>query len=459
MRGKMRREGGVALIELSVILVIIGLLITVAVAVLPVLTERNRLDKTSDVTINIVRKALVSFVANNGRLPCADTSAIPNGLEGSGAGSSCAAAPADSVGRVPFRVLGLPDSSLDEGHLPLRYAVYRNLNTAVAADSSLNADLAALTNRFIPVLPGNPATADFPVVAGSPPTIASEGPPNLISEGLNLTRKMPNNKNDLDFCLALRNAKAATANTDFVHTLDLGGVAPAFNVAFVLASGGVEDADGDASDLAFDGVNEGATGVNFESPARRRNDSAVPTQAYDDLIYAMPFDLLESKLSCAAITIGVNAAANIANAAAHTVVQTEDTLWLAERNTVMDDLSVTLAELSLAVSIFQEVTIIADGIMAGFNTACPPTASDAAAVGPIVAAGVAGLGAVILAGVALDAANNTLTLNDDVLLLALNAALISNAIAARICIDAENADQRGGQANSPATPASPPDRP
>ncbi len=446
-----RAAAGFTLIELAVVLVLVGLLIVIAAMTIPRLTERQRLDTTRDRTLDDVAQALVEFAAANGRLPCADTSVPANGLEGSGAVSSCGVAPADRVGRVPYRALGFSDPVLDEAHLPVRYAVYRG-----SAAGSADADLASLSNRFIPVLPGTPATVDHPIVGGS---LESEGPPNIISEGLNPTRKMPANENDLDLCLALRNAKAAVATTGQVHTLDLGGATPSFNSAFVLASGGVEDADGDAADMAFDGANEGAGGVDFESPARRRDGSNVAASAYDDVVYAMPFDLLESKLSCAAITIGVNAAANVANAAALMVTQTEDIVWQAERNTAMDDISVAIASLSLALAILDTATAIADGVMFSFNTACPPTASDGPGIPFAVATGVASAAAAIVAGVALGEAIGQVALNDAVLAQAVADAVVTNDIANRVCTDAVNADERGGQGNAPATPASPADRP
>lgn len=459
------RQAGVSLIELAVILVVIGLMVVVAVALVPRLTERMRLDTTSDVTIDAVRRALVSFAANHSRLPCADTNG--NGLEGGGVASSCATAPADTVGLVPYRALGFSDPILDEAHLPVRYAVYRNSNGGTSMDSSLNADLAALGNRFIPVLPGHSATVDFPVDSGgnltndnlsSDPPLVYPSPLNLVSEGLNPEPKMPDNQNDLDFCLALRNARAAAPSDSHVRTLDLGGATPSFNAAFVLASGGVEDADGDGADLAFDGANAVAD-LEFESPARRRNDIAVAGLAYDDIIYAMPFDRLESRMTCASATIGVNAAANVALAAAHMVVQTEDVLWLAERNTEMDDLAVTLAELSVALSVINTVMSITDGITAGFNAACPPTATDAAAIGPIVAAGIANAVGVGLAAYALVVANQQGALNDAVLEQALADALDTNDMAARFCVDAVNLDARGGQGDAPPTQPSPDPRP
>ena len=454
----LRKQKGISLLELAIVLVIIGLMIVIAVAVVPRLSDRFRLDATSDITITDVRKAIITFAAENSRLPCPDTTATPNGLEGSGAVAGCAIG--DVVGNVPYRALGFSDPILDSAHLPVRYAVYRNQNGAVDPDSSVQADLAVLANRFVPVLPGDEATIEFPVTAG--PTLTPDPDntedPDLISEGLNPVRKTPNNQNDLDFCLAIRNAHSAAASTSYVHTLDLNGAAPALNAAFVLASGGVEDADGDASDQAFDQTNEGTAGVDFESPARRRNDSTTAADVYDDVIYAMPFHLLESKLSCAAVTMSVNAMANISNAAAHMVVQTEDLVTLAFQATENDDLAVTLAELALALAIFDEVVIIADGVMAGLNTACPPTATDAAAIAPIVAAGVAGLVNAVLAGVSLSDAIALQTLNDDVLADALANALVTNDVAQRMCVDAVNADQRGGQLNAPPTPASPPNR-
>jgi type II secretory pathway pseudopilin PulG len=460
-------QKGMSLLELAVILVISGLMITVAVTLIPQLTDRFRLDTTNRVTIDQVKDALITFSAENSRLPCPDTSATANGLEGDGGASGCDAPPGDVVGLVPYRELGFADPILDEAHLPVRYAVYRNLNGAAGNDSSANTDLANSTNRFIPVLPGDPPTPSHPVanpVNAVDPSTSITGDSSLasFSGGVTTPGKTTNNANDLDFCLALRNAKIAAASPSFPNTLDLGGTSPAFNAAYVLASGGVEDADGDAADLAFDGTNEdtGAIDeVDFESPARRRNDSNIAANVYDDIIYAMPFNVLESKLECTAVTAAVNASANAALAAAHLVVQTEDMLWVALRTTIADDLAVTQAELSLALAIFQEIIIIADAVVVAINQSCPLLVSDAPAIPLVAAAAVTGLVNAILAGVALDLVNQQLAFNDAELDSATLDANLTNLIAIRMCSEAENADQRGGQLNAPATPAPPTNRP
>ncbi|MGA8262112.1 MAG: type II secretion system protein [Arenicellales bacterium] len=453
------RQRGVTLIELAVILVIVGLMLVVAIAVMPRLTERSRLNTTKDVTIYDVRQALISFAATNGRLPCPDTNG--NGLEGGASGCTTN----DVVGRVPYRALGFSDPVLDTAHLPLRYAVYRNQNGGGAGD----ADLAVLPNRFIPVLPGQPPVQldPFPtsdqLCSGTDPNTFPNYPdtnPDL-SQGLTSDLSMPDNQNDLDFCLALRNAKAAAASTGYVYTLDLNGRTPSFNDAFVLASGGVEDADGSGGDIAFDGLNDlsNGGGIGYESPARRRNSSPVVSKAYDDIVYAMPFDLLEAKLACGAITVGVSSAANISIASAEMLVQAEDVAWLAYRARVMDRLSNAQAALGLTLAILQEITTITDAVKDALNAPCAtvepdeaPSAAEAA-IEAVVAAVDIGLEIANLAKAA-----SQIQLDNDACTQAVSDVDVILDMTDRIYTSAVNADQRGGQGNAPPSQPPPADR-
>jgi type II secretory pathway pseudopilin PulG len=432
------RQRGLSLIELAVLLVILGLVLVLAVAVMPVLTERDRLTAT-DLSLEEISSGVVAFAATHGRLPCPDTDA--DGLE------DCAA----TSGTVPWRDIGFADANLDRAHISIRYATYRN--------AAAGADLTSIGNGFIPYLPGDPPTVDTDGAApanpdevrnpaGYPPTLGSPVPASwkLLSEGVshratgaNYNQKIPATINDLDFCLALRNARAAPPSAGFVHTLDGGDVV---NAAFVLASGGVEDADGSGVDVAFDGANQGSA-IAFESPARRRGPG------YDDLVLAMPFDLLESRMSCAAITIGVNASANIALAAAHMVAQAEDLLWQAERAVAMDGIAVRQAGFSLALAILGTITSAADAVIAGTSCSCPALADNCVAIPLTIAATVVAAGIIVVASFALDQALQQQDLNDQIYLGAIDDLNNMLAFAAEACQDALDVEERGGQGDQP----------
>ena len=432
------RHSGFTLIELSVLIVIIGMLLLVATLAIPRLSERSRLDTTS-VSIDEVATALVSFAAINSRLPCPDING--DGLEGTA--GTCA--PADVVGRVPYRALGFPDPVLDEAHLPVRYAVYRNSGAA--------ADLAALPlpNRFIPVLPGDPPTLRTYTGAPAAPVLDLATPVTngtFPAGGINSVRVTSTALNDLDFCLALRNAKNAAANPGYVNTREATNRP---NSAFVLVSGGVEDADGDAAGgvgQAFDGVNESVSLVNdnvdFESPARRRNDSSTVNLVYDDLVFAMPFNLLESKLSCAAVIISVTSSANVAIAAAHALVQAENAQWGAQLGKEMAEAAVIFSAFAVATGAIG--TIAAAIELAGaigacssaVATSCGAVVSAGVAVGLSVAGNIAAIATVVIAALALTEADTAL------------AAAVATvpgvfAHADKTRLDALAADARGGQ--------------
>ncbi|MBV1921582.1 MAG: type II secretion system GspH family protein [Pseudomonadales bacterium] len=422
-----QRNSGFTLIELSVLIVVIGMLLLIAAQAIPLLSERQRLD-TTDLTMDDVSQALVSFAAINARLPCPDVN--NDGQEG----TAGVCDPADDVGTIPYRELGFSDPVLDEAHLPIRYAVYRN--------SSETADLATLSNRFIPVLPGNPPTQRSYTSPGVLDLVTFPSTSGLITAtGINPTRATSAALNDLDFCLALRNAKIATANAAYLHTLESTNTP---NSAFVLVSGGVEDADGDAVDQAFDGVNEGSGGVDFESPDRRRNDSSTAALVYDDLVVAMPFNLLESKLSCAAVTISVTASANVAIAAAHALVQGEDAQWggdLGRQSALVAQIFADFSVVTGAIGIWIASNDLAGAIGACSSVvvlSCGAVVAAGIGLGLAIAAEVAAVATVILTAIALVEA-------DTALLAAVNTipGLFDHAEKTRI--DALAADVLGGQ--------------
>lgn len=418
MTGQRITARGFSILEMALLILLIGMLLVFAFATMPRLDERTRLDRTA-VLLGDVSDALLGFAAVNGRLPCPDTSPVPNGLEGSGAVSGCTAG--DISGLVPYREIGLADEVRDRSHIPVRYAVYRN--------ATAEADLATLPNRFVPVLPGDPPT--LTTYTGLPDDPAVVTPPL----GINKVRLQPDQRNDLDFCLALRNARAAAPDVAFVHTLDPPGIA---NVAFVLASAGVSDADGDGVDGAFDGAQEGAGGITFESPDRRRDTT------YDDLVLAMPLGELDSRMACTTVTVATTSSANISIAASHALAQAEDSVWAAE-------LGVTSAEVAVASSaiavVMGAITIwAAANDLALASAGCVAALADICAALPFAIAGltlsiiaeVAAVATVVIAALSLVEANKALVAAEDTI-----PGVYAHAL--KTLQDALDADARGGQ--------------
>lgn len=190
------RVRGFSLLEMSLVLVIIGIVGALLWQLLPRLQQAATVEPPAEVELRLAHDAVVGFALAHARLPCPDTD--DDGLE------DCAASV--TLGELPQRTLGqlLPVS--------LRYAVTR----------SSSIDLAALEDRYQLHLPA-PATS---VVAAAQP--------------------LPH-RNGLDLCIALRHAQAATIGI---------AVGPhAVPVAFALAHPGRSDASGDGQ--LFDGLNSG----------------------------------------------------------------------------------------------------------------------------------------------------------------------------------------------------------
>lgn len=102
---------GFSLIEITIVLIIIGIL---SVGALSLLAGANKQRQYADTrrNLDIVNAALIQFVSREKRLPCPADGALATGLEVSGAGC-----PAMSRGVVPWVTLGLTQNDVTDGWL------------------------------------------------------------------------------------------------------------------------------------------------------------------------------------------------------------------------------------------------------------------------------------------------------------------------------------------------------
>lgn len=230
-----KKQRGFSLIELSITLVIIGVISMASLQVYNAVNNFRNQALAKKVLLQ-AQEALVFFAKGNYRLPCPDING--DGYEDCAGGFK--------TGQFPFYTVGLPVSSqvadVDIGFQKLVYGVYR--------DSANDAELTVLTER----------TGD------------SLGDANY--------------QNMDDFKKALSNAslQAFNANQPFItgdnHSTGSEDCLTnrVANGAFWLASSSVEDADGDGN--AFDGVNasltvDGTGFLCFAAPSRRQDANYV----------------------------------------------------------------------------------------------------------------------------------------------------------------------------------------
>jgi prepilin-type N-terminal cleavage/methylation domain-containing protein len=291
------RSNGFSLIELSIVMVVMGLLISVAFKMMPGTTERMRLDATKTGIIAPANEAIIGFMAANNRLPC--PAAAGSGTEDCGR----------SEGDFPFTTVGLSGPLLDSSKVPIRYGVYRNAKVDLTLDADLAAELDVtplpalppLPNRYEPVLGATlelGTTAATQIVIGTMTGYTSDGNGNWATVTGGPTTSYVISR--LDICHALQKA-AGSGDDTYVHTIE-GSNTP--NPAYILASGGIEDADGDGALSSFDGLNDDTSiPVQFDSPERRR------TADYDDIVIAQSFGDIAAMLGCPANKAAMNALA------------------------------------------------------------------------------------------------------------------------------------------------------
>ncbi|MGB8635240.1 MAG: type II secretion system protein [Rhodanobacteraceae bacterium] len=255
----MKKNSGYTLIELSVVLVILGIVTMLIWRFIGFNADYADSSHQRDL-MRAADQAVSGFVLSHNRLPCADTNG--DGTE------NCAGTTA--VGTLPYVSIGLAEASAGR----IRYGVYRNGSTTATSD----ADLAANVDRM--------------------PMLATHGNP-LVGYDLFATHA-----NGIDMCAGLRNASNASLNDSYLHV-----VTPEknINVAYAMALPGRSDAD--QAGGVLDGSNAG-TGVAFEAPSR------VTDGNYDDRVVAVGFDRLIGRLNCSeTLAAATHAHANAATMA------------------------------------------------------------------------------------------------------------------------------------------------
>lgn len=221
-QGRLPRQPGFTLIEMSMVLVVVGILLSVMASIYPgLINSANR--KKDLARLEQVDSALVGYTLAYAHLPCPD--ADQDGLENREEHSGVCTAPA---GQVPFRTLGL-SSDRDAYGRSMRYSVYI----------------------------GNDHNAD-------------------------LTNEKANRLGE--FCLLLRNAQKASYHAAYTHIAALLGILPeAQNRAFVVVSGGATDAD--KVNGFWDGENLPSE-VGFDHPMKQNSptyDDMIVTRSFADL--------------------------------------------------------------------------------------------------------------------------------------------------------------------------------
>ena len=285
---KPRRQRGFSLWELAVLLGILGIAIVAGFTLLRS-HQAQQIENARKAQLAAADHALAGFIADNGRLPCPDTTGDGN--------EDCTGAA--QKGWLPVVTLGLNASAPERGATRLSYIVYRGPG----------ADLTVLADRYNPVQWDLKTTYSF------------------------------NQLNVLDFCAGLKLAANATPSNSSAYIPGASGAT--VNVAYGLAESGI-DSDGDGN--LFDGLNASTAPV-LESPARASDSN------YDDIVQVHSFYDLANLFECPQAIRSVDAI-SMAVAIEDTVTElTNFNKSVAVQMTINSALATAINAASIAISI------------------------------------------------------------------------------------------------------------
>ena len=137
------KQQGFSLIELAIVLVIVGLVLSALLLPLKAQRDSSALTQT-EVTLEVAKKALLGFAQSQGRLPCPATA---SGVEAPVGGGACT----QLVGFLPAATLGITPTdtqgfAIDAWNNRIRYAVTNANGGAFTFTTSGQMNSVGITN-------------------------------------------------------------------------------------------------------------------------------------------------------------------------------------------------------------------------------------------------------------------------------------------------------------------------
>ncbi|MDY6878700.1 MAG: LamG-like jellyroll fold domain-containing protein [Thermodesulfobacteriota bacterium] len=237
-------RSGFTLIEMAVVIVIAGIIISIVATVLPSLIQTAKI-KQARAILEKTDYALQGYLIANNRLPCPDSTG--DGHADPNDGGDCSS----YIGNIPYLSLGLSNGNDPWGN-PIRYAVYG----AAGGDPMID-----LTNLFADAVTfcDNGLTLAANEIAAGDDGTAGTGDDGFISTKL---------------------------YTTFTDLNDVPNPSTNAGQAYVLVSGGPKDLSAPAG--FFDDLND-ALDLQFDAPNKQQS------QTYDDLIVARSVNYLAGR--------------------------------------------------------------------------------------------------------------------------------------------------------------------
>ncbi|MEO5369269.1 MAG: type II secretion system GspH family protein [Magnetococcus sp. DMHC-1] len=279
---KKNTASGFSLIELSIVMIVVGLLISIGFSLVPNYLQSAKVT-AARTQMKEIQNAIEGFAIANNRLPCPDTDA--DGAEN--IASNICTAYGITVGSryntadLPYRTLGLPNNRDPWGRI-IKYAVYM---------------MRTVTGNCT-----NAASCDFAT--------------DLVFDGSSTSRTRTNFCSKLTTALQLTRSISTEIYTARLLSTNVGSDAGSLcntgttmegsPMAYIVASSGFNNADQDTGTAGlFDGTNDPGNKLCFENPDRvlrfldaSEQKSTDTPDNYDDIVLGGSVSGLISRLEC-----------------------------------------------------------------------------------------------------------------------------------------------------------------